>query len=317
MKLTELGGEGALIRRIARRPRAEEVMVGIGDDCAVVRIDGERLHLLTVDMLVEGDHFSRTYFTPHDIGLKAMESNVSDIAAMGGRVLYGLLSICLPGDTTVSFFDELYRGLYDVADRYGFDIIGGDTTHGQQVIISVTLVGETDASRLRLRSMAGPGDLIAVSGPLGGAMAGLRLLQNGVEGHADVKRHHTSPRCDMDRLDRIVPIAKAMEDVSDGLASEVHNICRASGVGARLHSEQIPLCDAIRETAALLGDDPLEYALFGGEDFKLVYTVSPNDESRVCGTVVGEIIEGDSVFLDGQRLTRSGYDHFTGSRTIP
>ncbi|MEW5994671.1 MAG: thiamine-phosphate kinase, partial [Candidatus Zixiibacteriota bacterium] len=286
MNLTELGGEFALIRRIARKSKSGNVLVGIGDDCAVVRIDQYRLHLYTVDMLVEGDHFSRAYFTPYDIGAKAMESSVSDIAAMGGHPLYGLVSIALPDDSTVAFLDDSYRGMYDVADRYEFDVIGGDTTHADKMIVDIVLVGEVTPSRLKLRSTAEPGDLIAVSGKLGGSKAGLRLYQNGIEGYLNVKRYHTAPRCDMDQLDRILPIAKAMEDVSDGLASEVRNICRESEVGARLYKDSIPLCDGIRETAALLGDDPLDYALFGGEDFKLVYSVRPDDRSRIVGAVV-------------------------------
>ena len=310
MDLKELGGEFELIRRIARKPRSDKVVVAVGDDCAAVRIDQGRLHLYTVDMLVEGDHFSRAYFTPYDIGVKAMESNVSDIAAMGGRPLYGFISIALPDDVTVAFIDECYRGMYEVADRYEFDIIGGDTTHADGMVVNIALVGEVSASDLKLRSMAEPGDLIVVSGKLGGAKAGLRLFQEGIEGYAGVKRYHTAPRCDLDQLDRIIPIAQAMEDISDGLASEVRNICRESGVGARLFKDSTPLCDGIRETAELLGDDPVDYALFGGEDFKLVYTIRPNHRDRAVGTVVGEIIAGSDIFLDNKALTRFGYDHF-------
>ncbi len=311
MNLSEIGSEFELIRRIARKPKSNQVVVGIGDDCAVVRIDRNRLQLYTVDMLVEGDHFSRTYFEPYDIGAKAAESNVSDIAAMGGRPLYGFVSIALPDDITVAFVDGCYRGIYDVADRYGFDIIGGDTTHAGNIVISITLVGEVQRSDLKLRSMAEPGHLIAVSGKLGGATAGLRLLQNGIEGYPDVKRYHTAPHCSLDQIDLIVPIAKAMEDVSDGLASEVRNICLESGVGARIQKDSIPLSDGIRETAALLGDDPFDYALFGGEDFKLVYTVLPEHRERVVGTIVGEITTGNDIFLDDEKLTRFGYDHIS------
>lgn len=313
MNLRELGGERAFIRRIARMPKSKLIVAGIGDDCAVVQISESLLHLYTVDMLIEGDHFSREYFTAYDIGIKAMESNVSDIAAMGGRVLYGLVSLALPDDVTVVFLDDCYRGMYDVADRYGFEIIGGDTTRADHMVVNITLVGEVRREHLKLRSMAEPGDLIVVSGKLGGATAGLRLFQNGVQGYAEVKRFHTTPRCRMDQLARIVPVAKAMEDVSDGLASEVRNICEGSGVGARIIKNSIPLCDGIAETAALLGDDPYDYALFGGEDFELVYTVSPAQCDQIYGTVLGEIIAGNDIFLDGGKLTRFGYDHFAAS----
>lgn len=311
MSLSEIGSEVELIRRIARKPKSERVVVGIGDDCAVVRIDQNRLQLYTVDMLVEGDHFSRAYFEPFEVGAKAAESNVSDIAAMGGHPLYGFVSIALPDDITVGFVDECYRGMYDVADRYGFDIIGGDTTHAGAIVISITLVGDVEQSDLRLRSMAEPGHLIAVSGKLGGSTAGLRLYQQGVEGYSDVKRYHTAPHCSLDQTGLIVPIARAMEDVSDGLASEVRNICLESGVGARIQKDSIPLSDGIRDTAALLGDDPFDYALFGGEDFKLVYTIRPEYREKVVGTIVGEITTDDGVYLDNEKLTRFGYDHIS------
>jgi len=310
MNLREFGGERALIRRLARLPKSKNIIAGIGDDCAVVERTGSPLQLYTVDMLVEGDHFSRVYFTPYDIGIKAMESNVSDIAASGGRAVYGLVSLALPDDITVEFLDEFYRGMRDVADHYGCEIVGGDTTHAGHMVISITLIGEVSRAHLKLRSMAEPGDLIVVSGRLGGAAAGLRLFQNGIAGYAEVKRFHTAPHCRMDQLDCILPLAKAMEDVSDGLASEVRNICEASGVGARLDKNSIPLCEGIVETAALLGDDPYEYALYGGEDFELVYTMSPAKRVHAYGTIVGEIIAGSGVFLDGRKLERFGYDHF-------
>ncbi|MFH1131718.1 MAG: thiamine-phosphate kinase [Pseudomonadota bacterium] len=311
MNLKELGGEIAFIQRISREPSAREIKIGIGDDCAVVEIDPSRLHLYTTDMLIDGDHFSTAYFEPYDIGAKAMESNVSDIAAMGGKVLYALVSLSIPEQITVSFLDECYRGMYDVAARYSFDIVGGDTTHGKTLVINVTLVGETTPTLLKLRSAAEPGDLIAVSGPLGGSTAGLRLFQKAIKGYSEIKRYHTSPKCSMNQLNEIICVAKAMEDVSDGLASEVRNICKNSGVGAQLFKEKIPLCTGIRETAALLGDDPFDYALFGGEDFKLVYTLSPANKGKVVGTVVGEITDGANVFLDDKKLVHFGYDHFS------
>lgn len=310
MKLTELGSERAIIDRIAQSLKSKEVLIGIGDDCAVVEIDKDTLHLYTTDMLVEGSHFSLDYFTPFEIGVKCMESNVSDIAAMGGSVLYGLVSVAFRRDFSVEFVDEFSRGMYEAANRYEFDIIGGDTTHSDKMVISVTLVGKTSRSCLKLRSMAELGDLIVVSGPLGGSNAGLRLFQNDIPGYADIKSYHTSPGCSMDELDKIIPIAKAMADVSDGLASDVRNICQASGVGARLIKANIPLCQGIRETAELLNDDPYEYALFGGEDYKLVYTVSSDHRDRIFGSVVGEIVEGTDVFLDCEKLTRFGFDHF-------
>ncbi len=310
MKINELGGEFALIDRISRVPRSHSIIKGIGDDCAVIRITDDLYHLYTVDMLVEEDHFSMRYFSPYDVGYKAMVSNVSDIASCGGKVLYALVSFSITDSITVEWIDEFYRGMNEVCDRYSFDIIGGDTTHGKAFTISITLVGEVSSADLRLRSMAKPGDLIAVNAPVGGSTAGLRLFLSDISGYHDVKKYHLHPECGMDDLPDILPIAHAMTDVSDGIASEVRNIAAQSGTGACLYRNAIPLSKGITESARSLGDDPLDYALFGGEDFALVYTISPSDKSKAKGTIIGEITDTSGIFLDGIKLTRLGYDHF-------
>jgi thiamine-monophosphate kinase len=310
MTIKELGGEFALIERIARTQRNQSIVKSIGDDCAVVSIGSGKNHLYTVDMLVEDDHFSRRYFSPYDIGYKAMTSNVSDIASCGGKVLYALISFSINDSIDIPFLDEFYRGIYDVCDRFSFDLIGGDTTHGKNFTISITLVGEVSDENLRLRSMAKPGDLIVTSAPLGGSTAGLRLFLKNIEGFESVKHFHLYPQCGMDDLAKILPIAKAMTDVSDGLASEVRNIARQSGTGAELFTQQIPLSKGIEESAKILGDNPYDYALYGGEDFALVYTVAPENADRITGRVVGKIIEGDDILLDGKKIARFGYDHF-------
>ncbi len=310
MLIKELGGEFALIDRIAKNPRDKNVIISIGDDCAVVDLMNGKLMLQTVDMLVENDHFSRRYFSPYDIGWKAMISNVSDIASCGGTVKYALISIALTSDISVEFMDEFYRGVYDAAEKYQFDIIGGDTTHGDLMSISITLTGETTKENLRLRSDAKAGDLIAVSAPLGGSTAGLKLFLKNIEGHENVKKYHIHPECGMDLLPQILPLSHAMTDVSDGLASESRNIAKRSSLSAHIDKSAIRLSEGIAETAALLGDDPYDYALFGGEDFALVYTVSPEKASEIKGYIVGELKEGEGVYIDGKKITRFGYDHF-------
>ena len=310
MKIKELGGEFAFIERIKKKPKNKDVMIGVGDDCAVVKIDEKRYHLYTTDMLVEGDHFSRSYFTPYEIGVKAMESNISDIAAMGGKTVYGFISLALPSDIDVAFLDEFYRGIYEKTDFYNFDLIGGDTTHGEKMVINITLVGETDKEKLKLRSTAKRGELIVVSRPIGGSTAGLRLLLKNIDGFENVKKYHKLPESEMKNLEKILPFANAMEDISDGLASEIRNICKKSGTGAIIYKSKIPLSDGIKESAKLLGEDPYDYALFGGEDFKLVYTTAPENRDRVFGTIVGEITEGNEIYLDNKKLEKFGYDHF-------
>ena len=316
MKISDLGGEFKLIERIARPARNPDVLCGIGDDAAVIRTpDG--FQIITTDMLVEGDHFSLGYFAPRQIGIKAMESNVSDIAAMGGEPRYALISLALTDETEVELVDGMYEGIYEVADRYGFDVIGGDTTHGARMVINVTLIGTARENRLCLRSHARAGDRIFVSGPLGGSTAGLMLFLKGVAGFESVKKRHTEPSARMDVSNEVAPYAHAMEDVSDGLASEVKNICRASGCGAVLYAEQVPILDEVHRAAEAVSADALDFALFGGEDFELVYTVSEEYAEKVPGILVGEIREGEGVVLRtaGKEtlIERSGYDHFAGA----
>ncbi|MFH1008184.1 MAG: thiamine-phosphate kinase [Candidatus Latescibacterota bacterium] len=316
MKIRDIGGEFKLIERLARPAKNADVLCGIGDDAAVVRT-AEGMQVITTDMLVEGDHFSLGYFSPRQIGIKAMESNVSDIAAMGGEPRYALISLALTEDIEVEMVDGIYEGIYQVADRYGFDVIGGDTTHGARMVINVTLIGTAQEDRLCLRSHARPGDRIFVSGPLGGSTAGLMLFLKKIPGFEAVKKHHTEPSARMDISRIVAPFAHAMEDVSDGLASEVKNICRASGCGAVLVAEQIPILDEVRKAAQAVSADALDFALFGGEDFQLVYTVSEEYAEKAPGTLVGEIREGEGVFLRtaGKEtlIERSGYDHFAGT----
>lgn len=310
MEIKELGGEFALIDRITKSAKNRDVIVSIGDDCAAVDLGGGKIMLQTVDMLVENDHFSRAYFSPYDIGWKAMISNVSDIASCGGKVKYALISISLTNDVSVEFMDEFYRGIYDAADKYDFDIIGGDTTHGALMTVSITLTGETNRNDLRLRSGAKPGDLIAVSSPLGGSTAGLKLFLKKIDGYGNIKKYHLHPECGMELLSGILPISNAMTDVSDGLASEVRNIAAMSSLSAHLDKSKIILSDGIIESAAILGDDPYDYALYGGEDFALVYTVPKESAHLVRGFIAGEMREGSGVYIDGQKITRFGYDHF-------
>ena len=313
MNIKELGGEFKLIERITRRVSNRNVIVGIGDDAAVIRFGGKNL-VITSDMICEGDHFSRAYFTPRQIGIKAMNSNLSDIAAMGGRPLYALSSIALSRDTDIETMDGFYGGLYDTAMFYGVDIIGGDTTHSSVMVICLTLLGEVKPNLTVLRSGAKPGDIIKVTGELGGSTAGLRLFLKKIDGFDEVKLKHTEPRCRLDVSDTIACMATAMEDVSDGLASEVRNICRMSGTGAVIFKDKIPINDLTFKAASTVGEDAFDYALYGGEDFELVYTVPKDRIDSLPGTVVGEIIEEKNIYLEEaavlSKVEKFGFDHF-------
>ena len=149
-------GEFALIDLITKKPKDKDILVGIGDDAAVIKTKG--LQVLTTDCLVEGDHFRKDWFTAFQIGMKAIEINVSDVASMGGIPKYVLVSLGLPNDLDVDFVKKLYEGMWKVCDRYGIEIIGGNMTHCDKIIISITLTGEVSKSSLCLRSNAKPGD---------------------------------------------------------------------------------------------------------------------------------------------------------------
>ncbi len=310
-------GESGLIGKIKERLNSEadqRVFKGIGDDCAVLRgKDGKKYSLLTTDMLVEGDHFNLDWQTPRQIGWKTVVANVSDIAAMGGLPTWGLLSIAFPEDTTVSFTDELFEGIEAASSEYGLKIVGGDTTHGDNLTINLTILGEVEDDFLSMRGDADVGDMICVSGDLGKSWAGLELLRAGKKGYTD---YYLRPECRLKYAREIAPDVNAMIDVSDGLASETTHISVESGLGAEIKKENIPISEKTRRTGERLNKDPLQWALSGGEDFELVFTVPPEKLDLLKDLdpiVVGDMIEEGLYLVDGERKKlKGGYDHFSG-----
>lgn len=306
--------EQDLISRIAKKPKNKNVLVGIGDDAAVLRWKKSTHLLVSTDAMVQGNHFTLPWFTPKQTGMKAVESNVSDIAAMGGVPKHILVSLAFPKDTPPAFVDGLYSGMHSACDKYKLDIIGGNITGASEISITITILGEARASELRLRSSARVGDCIVVSGSLGRGAAGLNLFRKGVNGHDIAKRAYLTPKAQLAKSRRIAKYAHAMEDVSDGLASEVRNICVASGCGAVIYAGKVPLSSSTINAAHACGDSALDYALFGGEDYELVFTVPKKNIRMVGGIVVGRITAGKKIMLEqnGKKteLTEFGYDHF-------
>lgn len=317
MRITKLGGEFALLKRVLRQVDDPKVVVGPGDDCAVLDYNGRYL-VWTTDMLVEEDHFSLKWHTPFQVGMKLVECNVSDIVSMGGIPRYAVVSMSIKSDTTVEFVEELYRGIYESAERHGVLIVGGDTTHGTEYVFNVSMIGEVEKGLLRLRSGAKVGDLICVTGHLGSSTAGLRLLQAGKEGF--VKDHLEPKSRSADEVGMIAKYANAMIDVSDGLASEVRHICQVSRVGAVIEQEKIPIGDTTVDAANLLSLDAYGFALYGGEDFELVFTIPQERIEELKKefsdfTVVGKVLEqkeGVSLIKKGKETELgNGYDHFS------
>ncbi len=325
MKIHDIGGEFVLIDRLARQSSIihPDLVAGIGDDAAVIGgsfPDGDYL-LVTTDMLVEHSHFRRDWATPAQIGIKSVACNVSDIAAMGGIPTFMFVSLALAADTEVAWVESLYKGIAEACRQYGVVLAGGDTTHGNAATISITLLGRVSPENLRLRSHARPGELLCVTGPLGGSAAGLAMLAAGLDPPPSLKEMHLAPVCRLDISPVIAPMARAMIDISDGLAAEVNHICDQSGTGAEIVVADIPIDPAVREAARLTGNDPLDFALSGGEDFELLFSITSEnrqllEEKGIPVTMVGWVTEAASdriLALPGGKRIRlaGGYNHFS------
>jgi thiamine-monophosphate kinase len=312
MKIKEIG-EFGLINRITKKPKNKDILVGIGDDAAVVKTK-KGLQVLTTDTLVEGDHFRQEWFSPKQIGMKAIEINVSDIAAMGAIPKYVLVSLALPKDLDIDFVDNLYEGMWKTCDKYNIEVIGGNMTHSKQIVVSITITGEVERKNLTFRNRAKTGDLILVSGYLGNGRAGLRVFQENLKDFEKVKKSYLEPKAKLKSALKVASFANSMEDISDGLASELKHICEQSKCGAIIYKDKIPIKNDVRKVAKTLDEDENDYALFGGEDFELVFTVSKKNLKKVKGFLVGEITRNKKVMLSYadkiKELTVFGYDHF-------
>jgi len=316
MNISDLG-EIELIKEINKNIKlfTKDIVKGVGDDTAVLKFNKKHHLLLTTDTLVQDDHFNLKWFTAEQIGNKAIESNVSDIASMGGFPKYALISLTLPKNTNINFIDTLYNGINKTSKKYKISIIGGNITHGKEISITITLIGLVEKKNLCLRSNAKVGDLIAVTGNLGSSRAGLQLLRNGKKG-ASIN-YYLNPKCKLDIGRKLIGFVNAMEDVSDGLASEVLNICNSSKVGAIIYKDLIPLNKNIVIDAKKVKKNPYDYALYGGEDFELVFTINDTQLKKLKGIkclVVGEILpKNKGIYLHHKGKNKKlsyGYEHF-------
>jgi len=332
-------GEFKLIDRIARiaGPPGRGALIGIGDDTALLEPSEGRLLLATCDVQVEGVHFLREVISPRQLGRRALAINLSDIASMGGIPRWAILSLVLPPDLPVSWVEEFYTGLREEGEQFEVPVVGGNLSRSPgPLVVDLTLLGEVEPELVVERRGASPGDLLIVTGELGLAGAGLLVLQDrrpsGDEGELVQAFLTPRPRVQEGRLIATSRLARAMIDLSDGLASDLHRLCQASGVGARIEAVRLPLPEAVRQTAQERGIDPLELALFGGEDYELLVAASPEAASSlvrlladagVPARVVGEVRpqnEGISlVFPDGtvRPLPPAGWDHFAAREDIP
>ena len=313
-EISTLGEFGLIDRLTDDLPRANNTTkYAVGDDAAVLGY-GERDVLVTTDLLLEGVHFDLTYVPLKHLGYKAAVVNISDICAMGGTPRQLTVSLGISQRFTVEHIDELYAGIRLACERYGTDIVGGDTTASRQgLVISITCIGDVEKDKAILRSGAHVNDLICVSGNLGAAYMGLQLLEREKavsKGMKDFqpdfagkeyiieRQLKPEPRVDIVKELREAGIQPAsMMDVSDGLSSELLHICRRSKVGCRIYEERIPIEYQTAAMAEELNMNLVTAALNGGEDYELLFTVPLHDKDRVAALrdvhVIGYICDAD------------------------
>ena len=296
----------------------------VGDDCAVLPKDADSDLLITADLLIEDIDFRPEWSTPEQLGHKALAVSLSDIAAMGGTPTSAMLSIGVPCALWDSEFTEMfYEGWHDLASRFVIDLIGGDTSRSpDKLVIDSVVLGEVPRGTAILRSGARPGDAIFVSGTLGRAAGGLRLLKSG---NADSSRSQAglidqqvrpSPQVELGKQLRELGIITAMIDISDGLSSDLSHICESSGVGAMIEAHGLPIDP---EMSRFFPDEKerMDLALNGGEEFELLFTVDTNGTDRLAElpvTQIGVITKTGKVeiSLDEKKkvLERKGFQHF-------
>jgi thiamine-monophosphate kinase len=291
------------------------VVLGIGDDAAVLRSEASDL-VLSVDSAVEGVHFERAFGSWRVLAARAFGAALSDLAAMGAIPRAALSSLIVPAAFEASAFDELNAGLAEAAADYACPIVGGNLAAGRELSLTTTVIGALEGPGLT-RSAARAGDAIYVTGSLGGAALGLRLLQLGAaeRGPVFVERWQR-PRARIPEGRRLRAVAHAAIDVSDGALQDLGHICEASGLAAALEVERLPLPAGLRELARELGQDALALALLGGEDYELIYTLPATAADPAGGTRIGRMLDvpGAPVLIDDAgktvELPGHGYRHF-------
>jgi thiamine-monophosphate kinase len=296
--------EPELVEKLRKRvglPRTAGVVLGIGDDCAIVRPRGAREDwLYTTDMLLEGTHFLRETHAPSDVGWKALARGLSDVAAMGGEARFCLLSLAVASWVDARWLDAFYGGLLALAGLHGAALIGGDLARTERVMCDIVVAGAVPRGKALRRDGARPGDAIYVSGALGGSALGLATGR----GSAWARHKRPQPRLALGRFLRARVGATAAMDLSDGLSLDLHRLCLASGLSAGISPPPV-----YRRAT-------LEQALHGGEDYELLFTVPsrvrvPDAFEGLPLTRIGTMRKGaaGAVEMDGKPLPPLGYDH--------
>ena len=340
-KRTELNqlGEFGLIESLTGsfKLKNESSVFGIGDDAAVLERNEELYSLVSTDLLIEGIHFNLMYMPLKHLGYKAVAVNVSDIVAMNGTPEQITVSIAVSNRFPLEALKELYEGIELACAAYQVDLVGGDTSSSASgLVISVTALGSVSKTKVSYRNGAKPNDLIVVTGDLGGAYVGLQVLerersvfeanpsiQPDLDGKDYIIQRQLKPEARLDVknfLQELGVVPTSMIDVSDGLASELLHISKASNVGVRVYNAKIPIDSLTSTTAIDFNLDPVTCALNGGEDYELLFTISQNDFEKIKGnphmTIIGyvtDITEGNYLVDSNDSLIElkaQGWQHF-------
>lgn len=312
-KLRDIGEFGLIEKIRSMFKKGEDVEVGIGDDTAVLNFGGKKL-LATCDMLVEEIHFL-PWVDPEDLGWKALAVSLSDIASMGGKPLFALLSLSLPSHLENEWLERFLRGWKELGELFDVSLVGGDITEGEKIAIDSLVLGEAD--KPILRSGAKVGDRIFVTGFLGDSSAGLRCLLKKIQHPSLVKKHlRPQPRVKEGMELGKSELIHSMIDISDGLAGDLRHICEESGKGAIIYADKLPLSEDLLSFCHAFGLSPLEFALYGGEDYELLLTADGDisKELQIPLHEIGEITDGKEIVLieDGKEkiIERRGFEHF-------
>jgi len=328
MRINEIGEFGFISRFNERHfQNLPKGYTGIGDDCAVIPNIAGHEYTVSTDLLVENVHFVRNEIGGYLLGHKAMAANLSDLAASGSTPCGAFLSIAIPADLEVEYLDQIMNGIYKMATVYGCPLLGGDTTMSRAgICINITVIGHCATGQHKGRDKSLPGDIICVSGPLGDSAAGLHYILDPSIPRSEnanllIKRHHSpKPRITLGQILGPMPQVHSMMDISDGVASDIRHILERSNVSAIIETDQLPISQLLRESE-FSETQIREFALCGGEDYELLFTVDPKFYTLEWAaknkiTAIGYITDAP-----GQQLTYTdhgmatnafghGYDHF-------
>ncbi|MGX7679474.1 thiamine-phosphate kinase [Jatrophihabitans sp. DSM 45814] len=310
-------GEFGLIRRMTQALRpgtpSGSTLIGPGDDAAVVATPDGRV-VASTDLLIENRHFRRDWSTANDIGRKAAARNIADIVAMGAQPTSLLVGLAVPATLELTWVDGLVAGFAEECAQVGAEVVGGDVSAADLIVVSVTALGDLQGREPVLLSGALPGHIVAVCGHLGWAAAGFAVLSRGFRSPVQVVNAHRRPDPPYAQGPKAAELgASSMTDVSDGLIADLGHIAEASGVRIDLRGEALAPASKLRDVASALNVDPMTWVLTGGDDYCLVATF-PNFASLPSEwTAIGLVREGEGVRVDGLRWSEGGHEHFRGS----